>query len=231
MTHVKRAYRSDRRRAQADETRRLILSAALELFTERGFADTSIKEVAERAAVSDQTIYKIFGDKVGLLCAAADQYIETGGGGQEAAFLASLEAEPDPIERFRMVASESRSLWESGALELDLMLYGGEIRDPRLEELTQRSLDYKLQSTRDVCAVLFPDDIRHPDFSVEDIAAFGVALDSAATVTTLRSLGWSMDRWEEWLVELLSLFLDPARRLGGRTGARGERPRVDGRDR
>ena len=35
--------------------------------------------------------------------------------------------------------------------------------------------------------------------------------DSAATVTTLKSLGWSMDRWEQWLVELLALFLDPLR--------------------
>ena len=184
--------------------------AALELFVEQGFTETSIRQVAERASVSDQTIYKAFGDKIGLLCVAADQYIETGGGGTEAAFLAALAAEPDPIERFRLVARGSRELWESGALELDLMLNGSEIRDPRLEELQRRSLAYKLESTRAACEVLFPDDIRRPEFSRDDIAALGTAMDSATTVTTLRALGLSMDRWEQWVIEFLTTFLDPA---------------------
>lgn len=184
--------------------------AALQLFTEQGFTETSIRQVAERASVSDQTIYKAFGDKIGLLCEAATEYIETGGGGTEAAFLAALEAEPDPVERFRMVARGSRELWESGTLELDLMLNGTEIRDPRLEELQRRSLAYKLESTRAACEILFPDAIRRPGFSVDDIAALGTAIDSAAVVTTLRALGWSMDRWERWVVEFLTMFLDPA---------------------
>ncbi|MEW5991360.1 MAG: TetR/AcrR family transcriptional regulator [Chloroflexota bacterium] len=210
MEAVKRTYRSPRRDQQASETRRAIAAAALELFTEHGFTETSIRQVAQRASVSDQTIYKAFGDKIGLLCEAAAQYIETGGGGTEAAFLAALAAEPDPIERFRAVARSSRELWESGALELDLMLNGTEIRDPRLEELQRRSLAYKLESTRAACEVLFPDDIRRADFSVDDIAALGTAIDSAATVMTLRALGWSMDRWEQWMVALLTMFLDPA---------------------
>jgi len=125
-------------------------------------------------------------------------------------FLAALAAEPDPIERFRLVARGSRELWESGALELDLMLNGSEIRDPRLEELQRRSLAYKLESTRAACEVLFPDDIRRPEFSLDDIAALGTAMDSATTVTTLRALGWSMDRWEQWVIEFLTTFLDPA---------------------
>jgi AcrR family transcriptional regulator len=211
MEPVKRPYRATRRREQAQETRRLILRTAIDLFTERGFAETSVHEIAERASVSDQTIYKAFKDKIGLLYAAGLEYIESGGNGAEAAFLAALKAEPDPIERFRMVARDSRQLWESGALELDLMLFSSEIRDPRLEELRRRSLAYKLETTRAVCAVLFPDEIRRPGFTIDDIAAFGTALDAAATVTTLRSLGWSMERWEQWLVGLLTLFLDPAR--------------------
>ena len=88
-----RPYRSPRRDQQALETRRTIAQAALALFTEQGFSETSIREVAERASVSEQTIYKAFGDKVGLLSEAAAQYIETGGGGAEAAFLEALEAE------------------------------------------------------------------------------------------------------------------------------------------
>jgi AcrR family transcriptional regulator len=209
MTTVKRSYRSPRRREQADATRRLILRAALELFTERGFAETSIRAVAERADVSDQTIYKAFGDKVGLLYHAGLEYIETGGGGEDAEFLAALAGEPDPIERLRMAARSSRQLWESGALELDLLVSRGEVRDPRFDELQRRSLAYELETNRAICAVLFPDGLRRAGYSVDDIAAFVTAIDSGLVISRLRSLGWSMDRWEAWVVELLVLFLEP----------------------
>jgi AcrR family transcriptional regulator len=209
MEAVKRSYRSPRRKEQAEATRRLILRAALELFTERGFAETSIRSVAERADVSDQTIYKAFGDKVGLLYHAALQYIETGGGGAEAEFLAALAAEPDPIERLRLAARSSRQVWESGALELDLLVSRREVRDPRLDELQKRSLAYELEANRAICAVLFPDGLRHAGYGVDDIAAFITAIDSGPVISRLRSMGWSLDRWEAWAVELLVLFLDP----------------------
>jgi AcrR family transcriptional regulator len=211
MADVKRQYHSPTREEQARATRRRIVDAALALFSTQGFAGTSVKEVAERASVSEQTVYNAFGDKVGLLVQAALAYMETGGGGEEATLLAALEAEPDPLARIRMVARNSRELWTSAALELDLMVFNAEDPDPRLDELQERALAYKLKGNREVLTLLFPDEIRRPGISVEDIAAFGTAVDSAATVTTLRALGWSMDQWEAWLVQLLTLFLDPRR--------------------
>jgi AcrR family transcriptional regulator len=211
MADVKRQYHSPTREEQARATRRRIVDAALALFSTQGFAGTSVKEVAERASVSEQTVYNAFGDKVGLLVQAALAYMETGGGGEEATLLAALEAEPDPLARITMVARNSRELWTSAALELDLMVFNAEDPDPRLDELQERAFAYKLKGNREVLTLLFPDEIRRPGISVEDIAAFGTAVDSAATVTTLRALGWSMDQWEAWLVQLLTLFLDPRR--------------------
>ena len=57
---VKRAYDTRRRQAQARETQRHIAEAARELFIERGWVATSIRDVAERAGVSVQTIYNAF---------------------------------------------------------------------------------------------------------------------------------------------------------------------------
>jgi AcrR family transcriptional regulator len=211
MEPVKRRYRSPRRELAAEETRRAILDAALALFTSQGFAATSIRQVAERAEVSEQTIYNGFGDKIGLLHAAGLAYAELAAGQADAEFLEALRAEPDPIERIRMVARGSRELWESGGvLELDLMIFSTDQRDPRLAELRRAGLAYKHESTRAVCEVLFPDGIRRPGVSIEDIATFATAVDSGAVVSVVRALGWSMDRWEAWVVELLVLFLDPA---------------------
>jgi hypothetical protein len=95
------------------------------------------------------------------------------------------------------------------SLELDLLVSRREVRDPRLDELQRRSLAYELEANRAICAVLFPDGLRHERYSVDDIAAFITAIDSGPVISRLRSLGWSMDRWEAWAVDLLILFLDP----------------------
>ena len=57
---VKRAYDARGRQAQARETQRHIAEAAQALFVERGWGATSIRDVADRAGVSVQTIYNAF---------------------------------------------------------------------------------------------------------------------------------------------------------------------------
>ena len=64
---VKRRYASEKREAQARETRRAILAAALELFTANGYTATTIQAIAEDAGVAVQTVYAVFGNKRELL--------------------------------------------------------------------------------------------------------------------------------------------------------------------
>jgi len=211
MVKVKRRYSSPRREQQAQETWRAILDAALELFTRNGFAETSVRQVAERAQVSEQTVYNGFTDKIGLLHAAGLEYADLSAGREEAAFLEALRAEPDPLKRIRMVARGSREVWESGAIGLEMLVVNREIRDPRMEELERISRQHKLDGTRETCAILFPDEFRRPDLSLDDIVVFATAVDAGSVVKTVLELGWTMDQWEEWLVQLLMLFLDPAK--------------------
>lgn len=169
-----------------------------------------MRQIAERARVSEQTVYNGFGDKIGLLHAAGMEYADLAGGQADARFLETLRSEPDPLQRIRMVARSSREVWESGGvLELDLMVYDTDQRDPRLVELQRAGLTYRYENTRVLCEVLFPEDIRRPGLDVEAIVTFATAVDSGAVVSTVQALGWSMDRWEAWLVELMGLFLDP----------------------
>jgi AcrR family transcriptional regulator len=211
MAKVKRRYSSPRREQQAQETRRAILEAGLELFARRGFADTSVREIAERARVTEQTVYNAFTDKIGILHAAGMEYANLSGGREEATFLEALRAEPNPLERIRMVARSSREIWESGAIELEMLVLNHEIRDPRMEELERISMQHKLDGTRETCKTLFPDEIRRPDLSLDDIVVFATAVDAGSVVKTVLGLGWTMGQWEEWLVQLLVLFLDPAK--------------------
>lgn len=185
------------------------MEAALSLFTEQGFRATTIKQVAEQASVSPQTVYNSFGDKVGLLRECAVFAMSPMGQDEVLSFLDALADEPDAQRRISLVAQFSREQWQDGALDTDLLLSSSDPRDPRLAELADQVLDYKLELNRSICEILFPDPIRRSDVTVDDIAAFATAVDSAPTITTLRKLGWTMEQYENWIVQLLGLFLRP----------------------
>lgn len=64
------------RQRQKEERRRAIASAATDLFRERGYAGTTLEEIAARAGVSVPTIFKYFAGKQAILLemlAAADR--------------------------------------------------------------------------------------------------------------------------------------------------------------
>lgn len=57
-------------RSKSEEKGFQILDAAVELFTEQGFASTSMDQIAKRAGVSKQTVYSHYGSKEELFVAA-----------------------------------------------------------------------------------------------------------------------------------------------------------------
>ncbi len=80
---------SSLRERQRQHRTRAILDAAWTLFSERGFDETSIEEIAERAEVGPATVYTYFGSKNKLLAALFVRYIE-----QEAAEAETVLQQP-----------------------------------------------------------------------------------------------------------------------------------------
>ena len=66
-----RVYRSELRLRQAEETRRSIIDAAADLFSELGYAGTTLAKIAARAGVSVETVQKN-GPKAALIRAAVE---------------------------------------------------------------------------------------------------------------------------------------------------------------
>jgi AcrR family transcriptional regulator len=77
-THAQQIALTPRRRAP-EEKRKLILEAARDLFSRKGFEETFVGEVAKRAGVSEGIVFHHFGTKRDLFKCLAEQY------GQEAA--------------------------------------------------------------------------------------------------------------------------------------------------
>src|ERR1700704_4840988 len=74
MVEVKgtRKYSSPLRDEQAARTRTRILDAASELFLERGYARTTMKDIADLAGVARDTVHAVFGSKARVLTALID---------------------------------------------------------------------------------------------------------------------------------------------------------------
>jgi AcrR family transcriptional regulator len=67
-----RKYSSAVRDEQAARTRSRILDAASELFLERGYALSTMKDIADLAGVARDTVHAVFGSKAGVLTALID---------------------------------------------------------------------------------------------------------------------------------------------------------------
>ncbi len=65
-----------RRERKRRETRRRIYSAAFELFLEKGFENTRVEEIAERADVGKGTVFNYFPHKRSFLAALADEWLD-----------------------------------------------------------------------------------------------------------------------------------------------------------
>lgn len=90
---------------KAEETRRRILTAALDLFQERGFAETTVRDIASRAGVATGAAYYYFPSKEAIIMAF---YWQT-----QTEFNAAFR---EPLARISDLAGRIRSLVE---LKLD----------------------------------------------------------------------------------------------------------------
>lgn len=102
-----RRYDNSRRAAAAGATRRRILDAAASCFGETGFAATTIRDIADRAGVSPESVYAAFGSKAAVLQAWID--VAVAGDEDEIAVwdrpeMATAREVADPLEKFRRYA-------------------------------------------------------------------------------------------------------------------------------
>ena len=65
--------RPDQRKVTGDASRERILDAAIQLFSERGYAATGVQEIARRSGIEKAALYWHFGSKESLLAAVLDR--------------------------------------------------------------------------------------------------------------------------------------------------------------
>ncbi|GAA4231317.1 hypothetical protein GCM10022254_28160 [Actinomadura meridiana] len=71
----RRAPAPDERKLDAERSRRLLMEAALDEFSAKGFAGARVQDIADRAGVNKQLINYYFGGKEGLYCALGRRWL------------------------------------------------------------------------------------------------------------------------------------------------------------
>jgi AcrR family transcriptional regulator len=204
----RRVYDNTRRAAQARLTRQQILGAARELLTEHGPAAVTMRDVAARAAVSVETVYKTFRTKATLIKDVYD--ITLAGDDEPIAMIDRPEhqavlAATDPRDKLARYAFAARRISERVGPLLAKLLAGARGGDADLLQFRQTINQERMAGVRAI---------------VEHLAAAGglragVDPDHAADIVwTLISpevyellvidRGWSPGQYEQWLARTLT---------------------------
>lgn len=193
------------RRERAAATRRRIVEAASELFRERGYAATTMAEIARRARVAVQTVYFTFHTKTALLSAVADHAI-TGGDASEpeqAKWVQQVLAERDPKRRIGLVVEGSAAVAPRMLPIIDAWQAAISSDRAAAAEYRERLLSRRA-FVRRVIELTQETGVLRRDLDPERAAdmLFGMTTPEAyATFTQL--LGWSPSVWIKWVTDTL----------------------------
>jgi AcrR family transcriptional regulator len=203
MSDVKR---TNKRAQKAQETRRRILAAALELFVRDGYGATNLQDVAGKASVAVQTIYFVFGNKRALLKELVDATIA--GDDQPVAtmdrpwYVAALAAATAQDMLRAHVAGTTTVL--ARVAPILKMLEAAAASDPEVSALWPQDGDPRFVVQERAAAALVTKPGARTDIPVEDAAdlLYGL-LSPELYLLFVHERGWPRERWERWTGQTL----------------------------
>ncbi|MET9774351.1 helix-turn-helix domain-containing protein [Streptomyces sp. NPDC006367] len=195
-------------------TRQRMLDAAGRLFTEHGWAGTTVEDIARTAGVGIQTVYFTFGTKRALLKELLDTVIA--GDLDPVATLdrpwaRSVLDAPDPVAQLSLQATGARAVLERAASVLEVV-HAAAAADREIAELWQLN-----RRQRHTVQLAFAEALvtkaggalrdGHDAVSAADIALAVLGPETYGLLVTGR--GWTPARWEHWAADALVRQLLP----------------------
>ena len=197
-----------------------IIEAARRVFVNPGYAAATIKQLAEAANVSVQSVYFVFGNKPSVLSALLDVAVA----GDEARvstldrpWVAAALGAPHPLEQLRIQIHHARLILERTA-DILLALRAAASADEDAALLWQTNLAQRRTVQQHLMIGLVEKD---PSVDLETAINVALTLTSAETYTDLVvESGWTGEQYEEWVVGTLAstLGLDQAKKSRPRRG-------------
>jgi len=202
-----RPYASAVRDRQAQQTRAAVVQAAAQCFAERGYAGTTMKDIAVRAGVSVETVYGQ-GSKASLLMAAVDQ-VRAGDADSarvddrtDMRTVLQAESPRDALKNLRTLITASLP----DALPILSAFHRAADSDAEIATAYETYEATRWGDLEPIAQALRPQ--LRPDVSVEQAAdVIWSLLDPTAAEGLLRRRGWSTDQWATWVTDTLDRLL------------------------
>ena len=185
--------------------RRRILHAAHQLFVQYGYTATTIRAIAQTAGLSQESVYKAFGGKAGLLKAVYDVTI-------------AGDEEPVPVaERPQAIAvreaetpSEASRAWAAMVIELGVriapllqVLAAARDSDDDIAALLSTLAEQRMRGARLVVEHWQSRGWLRSEVSVDEHATTLWTLNAPETRSLLDRCGWDDERYRSWLDRIL----------------------------
>ena len=197
-----RPYDTSHRRETAAETRSAVVAAASKLFTDRGYAATTMAAIASAAGVALDTVYASVGPKPVLFRHLIETAISGGdqpAGAEDRAYVQLIRSEPDPGRKLDLYAHAIREIQERLAPLFGVLQHAA-ATDPQLDALWREIGVRRAGNMRLLAAELAATGGLRQDLSVDDAADIIWATNSSEFFLLLvRDRGWDADRFEQWL--------------------------------
>lgn len=191
MTEKSPSLRERRARLTHEE----ILRAARGLFAARGYARTSVRDIAEAAGVSAQTVYDSVGSKQAIV-ARLNDLIDAEAG---IAAIARAAAESgEPAEVAATSARVTRSILEHCG-DIIHALVTGAAAEPELARVLAEGQRRHLGGARQVVGRLQELGALGPDDLESAVATLAAITDVRFALVLRESYGWSLDTLEDWM--------------------------------
>lgn len=201
-----RPYSSAVRDRQAQHTRAAVVHAAARCFAERGYAGTTMKDIAERAGVSVETVYGQ-GGKASLLTAAVDQ---VRAGDASAAVSGRTDMRPvlhaaTPRDALKHLCTLiTASLPE--ALPILAAFRRAADSDPEIAAAYETYEAIRWADLESIAQVLKPQ-LREGVSVGQAADVIWSLLDPTTAEGLVRRRGWTTDQWAAWVTDTLDRLL------------------------
>lgn len=207
---TKRTYNSSRRKAQANQTRMLIVEAARRLFSERGYSGATIEAIANEAGVAVETVYAAFGNKREILSMLID--ISIVGDDKPIPLMdrsgpQSVKIEKDQQRQIALFAHDIREIMERVAPIFEVMRIASKT-EPDIADLLQNILQSRLHGMSGFITFLNATAPLQKGLSPSEAAETTWAITSAELFNLwTKDHHWSADQYEQWLSKTLTRLL------------------------
>jgi len=204
----RRPYESPRRKEQAEQTRRQVLTAAGRLFRERGYA-VPMPAIAAEAGVVVETVYRIFGSKSSLFRAVIEALLAGGPTRaevpvEERPAIRAIIDERDPRRQVARYAATQPGIHRRAG-PLLRALRDAKASDPELTRLWDELETWRFDGQSRFVAQLAERGQLRPDRSAQEARDIVWTLCSLAVHDLLvRQRGWTAEQYEAWLAAALA---------------------------